>query len=123
MGMYDYLRCEMPLPDPEVQGEMFQTKDTPAQFLDTYVIRADGRLVNEYPNLEELPGEDPPFWKRTGPPKEVDWTGTMFFYTLDDDGRWYEYRALVWKGVVKELERAADHWKCEDTGGVTTRPE
>lgn len=46
MGMFDYLLCEKPLPGtvPAWIGRDhdFQTKDTPAQYLETYVIREDG---------------------------------------------------------------------------------
>lgn len=49
MGMFDYLRCEYPLPAPDAQHLEFQTKDTDSQFLDEYAIRADGTLwVQEY---------------------------------------------------------------------------
>lgn len=51
MGMFDCLRCEYPLPD-EAPATGWQTRDTPNQFLQEYVITADGRLVD--PNGETL---------------------------------------------------------------------
>ena len=45
MGMFDYLRCEYPLPD-EAPVDGWQTKDTPNQVLEKYVITRDGRLVD-----------------------------------------------------------------------------
>ena len=47
MGMFDYLRCEMPLPEgtPAGCGDLFQTECTPLQAMERYVLRADGRLV------------------------------------------------------------------------------
>ena len=44
MGMYDYLACKYPLPHASDNDLEYQTKDTPAQFLDHYEIRADGSL-------------------------------------------------------------------------------
>jgi len=49
MGLFDYLRCEIPLPAVGCEGYEFQTKDTPSQYMENYVIRADGSLwVEEY---------------------------------------------------------------------------
>lgn len=49
MGMFDYIKSEMPLPsDPAPPRiEWFQTKDVPTDqlYLEKWIIRADGRLV------------------------------------------------------------------------------
>jgi hypothetical protein len=49
MGVFDYIKTEMPLPaePPPPQVEWFQTKDVPNDclWLEKWVIRADGRLV------------------------------------------------------------------------------
>ena len=47
MGLFDEVRCKYPLPWPEVQDAIWQSKDTPVQFLDFYVIREDGTLWHE----------------------------------------------------------------------------
>ena len=39
MGFFDYLRCEVPLPVNGANALDYQTKDTPAQLMDHYVIR------------------------------------------------------------------------------------
>lgn len=44
MGMFDYLKCEYPLPVEGANDLEYQTKDTPAQYMDIYTIRADGTL-------------------------------------------------------------------------------
>lgn len=45
MGMFDYLICEMPLPDyPFDQVYTFQTKCTPCQCMTTYKITEDGSI-------------------------------------------------------------------------------
>ena len=53
MGLYDEIRCERELPAPEASGLLFQTKDTPAQFCEQYVIRADGTLWHETYDTED----------------------------------------------------------------------
>jgi hypothetical protein len=48
MGMFDYIKSEMPLPgDPRPDVEWFQTKDVPTDqlYLEKWIIRSDGRLV------------------------------------------------------------------------------
>ena len=47
MGMFDKVRCFYPLPWPEVQDTTWRSKDTPAQYLDSYEIREDGTLWHE----------------------------------------------------------------------------
>lgn len=53
MGMFDYIRCKMPLPDGfEFQG-WFQTKDTDRQYMEHYEIREDGSLWIEEYDIED----------------------------------------------------------------------
>ena len=50
MGVFDYVRCEYPLPglaDPT--SVLFQTKDTDAMYLDKYIISKEGRLIHHKP--------------------------------------------------------------------------
>lgn len=44
MGVFDYVNCKYPLPVVGTQDLEYQTKETPAQFLDRYEIREDGTL-------------------------------------------------------------------------------
>ncbi len=46
MGMYDYLKVQMPLPD-SPGDVIFQTKDTDDQYLVHYTLREDGRLFRQ----------------------------------------------------------------------------
>lgn len=60
MGLFDYIECDYPLPDgfdPKVARATFQTKDTPSQQLDTYVITADGRLLCEGCEVTDFHGD------------------------------------------------------------------
>jgi hypothetical protein len=47
MGLFDYVRCEMALPETPLPpaDEIFQTKTFEDPYMETYVITADGRLV------------------------------------------------------------------------------
>ena len=53
MGLFDYIRCERELPAPNAQDLEYQTKDTPAQFMERYTIRADGTLWHEVYDTED----------------------------------------------------------------------
>jgi len=47
MGMFDDVKCYYPTPWPDSQTRQWRSKDTPAQCLDQYEIRADGTLWHE----------------------------------------------------------------------------
>jgi len=90
MGMFDYIRCDMPLPEtpmPAPHG-LFQTKDTPDQYLSEYRICKDGRLWREVDEGGEV---SPPFH------------GDVDFYTIGDKGQWWEYRARFTEGVCSKI--------------------
>ncbi len=53
MGMFDYVKCEYPLPVAGANELEYQTKDTPCQWLDLYVIKADGTLWHEEYDTED----------------------------------------------------------------------
>lgn len=46
MGRLDYVRCDYPLPDPEHQGDMFQTKQF-EKVMCTLIITKEGTLISE----------------------------------------------------------------------------
>ncbi len=55
MGMFDYVRCDFPLPEPELQSVVFQTKDLPEPHTGSFRVTAGGALVNEWtPRKDEL---------------------------------------------------------------------
>lgn len=47
MGLFDEIICKYPLPGNPPADLVWQTNDTPAQYLDTYVIETDGTLWHE----------------------------------------------------------------------------
>lgn len=93
MGLFDYLRCDLPLPERGVSDRWFQTKDTPAQWTDRYAIHADGTLWHQAYDLEDrsdpqatglarLRGMATPVNQRWEPCG--DFTGEICFYDLID---------------------------------------
>lgn len=61
MGMFDYIRCEAPLPDGWQPSEWMQTKDFDCEMV-CHVITADGRLMLE--RIDEthiVPKEERPY--------------------------------------------------------------
>lgn len=61
--MFDYVIVEAELPKSApgwIEGK-FQTKDTPRQFMETYVITADGKLIHKAQEYEEVPKEERPY--------------------------------------------------------------
>jgi hypothetical protein len=112
MGMFDNLVAECELPAIGNTPRVFQTKDTPAQWLDTYKIDADGLLWHEVYDIEDR--SDPKAdglksmvgsmtrvnkrWVR-----ESGFTGEIVFYTFADEKRqdgWLEYSAYITDGEL-----------------------
>ncbi|MCA3638997.1 MAG: hypothetical protein O9306_12460 [Beijerinckiaceae bacterium] len=115
MGMFDYVKCEYPLPHPEMQEAVFQTKDTDAAYLKKYRITKEGRLIHETVRYEMVPLAERPYpdendWRsimgsmRSVPTGDVDtkFHGALHFYT-DHDGQWFEYFALFKDGDLIDL--------------------
>lgn len=57
MGMFDELQCKYPLSVDGANALLYQTKDTPSQYMDMYEIREDGTLWHEDYDVED--GSDP----------------------------------------------------------------
>jgi hypothetical protein len=51
MGLFDYVRSEVPLPD-GWQSSDLQTKDFDMPYMEVYTIRADGRLIHSKPRYD-----------------------------------------------------------------------
>ena len=90
MGMYDCVHCLYPTPWPDSETWEFQTKETNAQFLDNYEIRADGTLWHEeYETRIEKTDKAPlGVWIHRDNPRwvqETDYTGQLRIYTASHD--------------------------------------
>lgn len=107
MGLFDYVRCHYPLPVEGAAALEYQTKDTPAQWLDEYEIRADGTLWHQDydtedrsdPNAEGIArifGCAARVNERWEP---VTLTGEIVFYAGD-----FEFSAYFVGGKLKHLE-------------------
>ena len=67
MGMFDYIKCDAPLPDGSVTPpDHFQTKDFDDPYMDLYEITASGRLVHHEYELEWIKDEAAPLgiWQK-----------------------------------------------------------
>lgn len=62
MGVFDYVKMEYPLPDRAHQDYEFQTKDTPAQWLEVYRVTREGRLIHEAVRCVHVPERKRPYW-------------------------------------------------------------
>ena len=108
MGLFDDLRCHYPLPIEGANALDYQTKDTPAQFLDRYEIRADGTLWHYAYEIEADPDEADRLHRsrrnRSWEPVEH-FTGEIVFYSDTDEGKWLEFSAYFVRGKLKcEIE-------------------
>lgn len=120
MGMFDYIRCEMPLPETDIMpGTIeFQTKDTPDQGMTLYTIKADGRIYWKPYEMVSAPKSERPypdaaeddfrsiFGSITRKEKEeeaIDLHGDISFYEFAD-GNWWEYRARFTEGVCSKID-------------------
>jgi len=111
MGMFDHVYCEIPLPD-GFTGEM-QTKDFVCG-LRNLLIRANGRLM-----IEDCDWEDVPLEERPNPRfpflgshrainkrwRDLDFHGDFRFYgTRRSDSKLYEYCARFTHGALESID-------------------
>ena len=99
MGMFDYVRCEVPLPDGSSTEGLFQTKDFDCPYLETYVIRKDGRLIHNKPRYDI----DPP--EAVSGEVDTNHHGFLNFYDYDTTTSiWREYMAKFTDGQLVDIE-------------------
>lgn len=96
MGMFDYIRCDVPLPD-GYKGEL-QTKDLECD-LTSYLINGEKRLValsyhDNYGAKHDLSCEDA---------TDLNYHGILRFYGVGPDDDWHEYNAKFTDGVSVEI--------------------
>lgn len=111
MGLFDYIRCEAPLPNtPIPPPDVFQTKDTPDQYMSLYTITAEGKLIWRPYTIEVVPDEerpypDMPFLRRVEQePEDINFHGDICFYTSDNNNRgWWEYVARFTDGQLSRI--------------------
>lgn len=113
MGMFDVVKCEVPLPD-GYTGEL-QTKSFDST-LATISIRADGRLLIEEVEYERMP---PSAWPPSKPRRpgllgelrrkssqwrDMNFHGEFTFYGSDNEtGKWHSYVARFTHGQFEYI--------------------
>ena len=132
--MFDYIFCDYPLPLPEEAKELkveftkgvkssidwskfeFQTKDF-GGLLDKYTIEEDGQIYVEKIEREVIEHENgtAEITEKDMGIEKVEYTGEVVFYNLHLDEKndyWIEFKALFWKGDLKEMELL--NWEKKD---------
>ena len=115
--MFDIIKCEYQLPiTDEIKSKLgddidffkvnWQTKSFEDCFLDTYTIEDDGQIYKDIIKRkynQEKQGIEENFEGI----EKVDYSGEIRFYmdfVAEDKDYWLEYKALVWKGELREIE-------------------
>lgn len=117
MGLYDDLRCEYPLPAKGANDLEYQTKDTPAQFCELYVIDKDGQLLHEIYDVEDqsapaaegilkFAGCIARVNKRLRP--VTNFTGEIRFYDFVDSTFWIEFSSYFINGKLQSVTLLED---------------
>ena len=90
MGMFDYIRCDYPLPDGKpTPPDLFQTKDFLVPYMEHYTITAEGRLIAHRVRYEEVPLKERPYPNESGTLK---WAGSLRAVPIgDEDLNWHGY--------------------------------
>ena len=124
MGMFDYIRCDVPLPDGAERSEL-QTKDFDCEMV-THIISKDGRLMLDRGHNEMVPLMDRPMWKaewgdseaaqkehavdalcgcmrRVPKYEDANYHGLVNFYGSDKGNVWHEYNAKFTDGQLVEI--------------------
>ena len=106
MGMFDYIHCSAPLPGTPPAfvkaGHLFQTKDTPEQYLVTYEITAAGRLF--WDGVDQDYHGDIGFYAGNCVGHGPNGNGDTIAFTKDgEDAEWVEYRARFSAGQLAEI--------------------
>jgi hypothetical protein len=126
MGMYDHLRCEYPLPAPNANDLDFQTKDTPAQWLDDYLIDKDGQLFHvEYDTEDQSDPKAEGIMRFAGSMARVnerrvlvtDFTGEICFYDYPGRGEWIEFCSYFIGGKLQSVTLLEDT-RAKSEGGA-----
>jgi hypothetical protein len=134
MGMFDYVRIKWPLPWPEVQDSVWQSKDTPAQYLDNYEVREDGTLWHEAYDLRHEYTDDAPlgYWQHRDNIRreQVRLDGEIECHEFIEDPRvpgrdWYSVQFWFRDGVVKDAAytKSRSGVAADGSGSPTDRQE
>ena len=111
MGMFDWIRCDYPLPDVEAQGLEFQTKDLDS-LCEQLHITQEGRLYRPVYAVREPQPDDAekypvfaPLYEIVGE-EDTEYHGDLTFY-----GDGYTYWSRFTEGVLVKLQRLPEEWR------------
>lgn len=124
MGMFDYIRCEVPLPDGWKPDGPLQTKDFDCDLV-CHVITKEGRLMLERIDaVHEVPKADRPYPNDDGllgmcgsirtetSVHDSNFHGVVNFYSYEGDinvnHQWHEYNAKFTDGQLVGIETVPD---------------
>ena len=106
MGLFDDVTCRYPLPSEIPPERDWQSKSTPAQYLDHYEIREDGTLWHHEYDLRVETEEDG-FLGIQMYRDNPRWTQERFTGELEihdcDDQHWYSVQFWFRDGVVRDM--------------------
>lgn len=122
MGLFDYVRCDYPLPDGKpTPRELFQTKDFPEPYMERYTITGEGRLIAHRVRYEEVPLSERPYPNETGFLKwagsikavpigdeDLKFHGFLYFYGFEDGGDFREFNAKFTDGKLVEITQVKE---------------
>ena len=110
MRLFDEVKCKLPLPWDESAEFLWQSKETPEQYLALYEIRENGQLWRrivdkEYPMTFGLPE---PIKVTTRWERELDFNGQIEIHHMEEientfDRWWYSVTFWFRDGVVKDF--------------------
>jgi hypothetical protein len=109
MGMFDYLKVEVELPDgTSGEGREFQTKDLES-LLETYTITVDGKLIRHRVDMEWITDEAAFLGgglhaiPGTARDEDVPFHGDLTFYGGVKDGFFRDYTARFTEGKLSRI--------------------
>lgn len=124
MGMFDYVRCQYPLPgnpSPTVQGADFQTKDLDC-LLDLYTIERDGALKDKNGQLVNITAELHIYCSN------VVASGPGTYTANGEDQEWGDYTFTFVDGIARSVTindvgrrpalKSSDHWDHRTPGEI-----
>ena len=97
--MFDYVKCEVPLPD-QWDAVNLQTKYFGCE-LDLYTITSDGRLTRRYVSCSK---DVPEAYSEY----DIIFHGIFRFYGTDREKKWHEYAAKFTDGQLVKIEVVDD---------------
>ena len=104
MGMFDNVKIEYEMPDPEIQNGNFQTKDL-ENLLDNYTITKEGRLILHQCHYEEVPEEERYYY---GKPE---WDENPIFQFMGSMKSVFDKDVdLNFHGILEVHEMLGDEW-------------